>query len=480
MSKNNPQSDDPTHLSEPLRRLPSVDRVLAQESVRELLTGCRREYVRKWVDEILGGLRAEILAGRIPNGSSREDLLRTAVERLLDRAAHARGLGLRRVINATGVIVHTNLGRSPLAPAVLDRLTAALGGYTDLEYDLATGGRGHRDASLAALLRELLPCGDATAVNNNAAALFLILGALARGNEVIVSRGELVEIGGSFRIPEIMARSGATLVEAGTTNRTRLADYRAALTPNTRLILQVHRSNFELTGFTEKPAVEELAALSRETGVPLVVDAGSGYLFECPELPIRAEPVVERLLSVGVDLVCFSGDKLLGGPQAGVIAGRADLVERLRRDPLMRVLRLDKLVLGTLAATLQLYFRPDREQAIPVLAMTATDAASSRQRCRRFRRRLIRAVPAAAPTVSIQPGTAVIGGGSTPGRVIPGYVLALQPGPGRATALEALLRGGSPPVIARIEGDRVLLDLRTVLPDEEPHLLSALSAALQP
>ncbi len=460
-----------------LSLLPAVGRLVQLPEIERLLAEYRRETVTGWLTAALAELRQAIGAGRLPEETSREELVALVVRQVEGRRRHLAGLGIRRVINATGVIIHTNLGRAPLPAGVLAGLPDALGGYADLEYDLAAGARGHRDTAVARLCRELLPCEDATAVNNNAGALLLILTALAQGGEVLVSRGELVEIGGSFRIPEIMALSGARLREVGTTNRTRAADYAAALGGETRLILQVHRSNFEIVGFAETPATAELLEVSNRSGVPLVMDAGSGYLFPQPGMPASGEPVVAPLLAQGVPLVCFSGDKLMGGPQAGLILGRADLVGRIRRHPLMRALRLDKVTLYLLAETLKLYFRNDPGAGFPHWAMITADAATLRRRCLSLRRRLVRAAPALAGAVTVADGESLIGGGSTPGQVIHGPCLCVRLPADRIGVCERRLRSWDPPVLVRTGADRIWVDPRTVLRGEEPVLIAALAAA---
>ncbi|MBM3796887.1 MAG: L-seryl-tRNA(Sec) selenium transferase [Acidobacteria bacterium] len=371
---------------------------------------------------------------------------------------------LRRVINATGVILHTNLGRAPLAP-----MSALAEGYSNLEYDLAAGARGKRDVHVGRLLERILGA-PAVALNNNAAATYLALNELAAGGEAIVSRGELIEIGDGFRIPDIMTRSGAVLREVGATNRTRLEDYRAALNERTRLIMIVHPSNFRIEGFTGKPARADLAKLAREAGVPLYEDLGSGCLADLTPYGVR-EPRVQESLADGVSLVSFSGDKLLGGPQAGILAGDAALVARLRRNPMFRALRLDKLILAMLESTLRdtLLERWDR---IPALRMIALPAHRIGERARAFAAAL-----GALPGFSIEviPGQSLLGGGSTPEQTLPTWNVALQ-GPGLA-AFERRLRAQTPPVVARLEDERLLLDLRTIEPAEELSLLTACRAA---
>ena len=369
---------------------------------------------------------------------------------------------LRPVINATGVIVHTNLGRAPIAAAALQRLNAVAGGYSNLEYDLERGERGSRTVHAATLLTTITGAESAVVVNNNAAATLLILAALAAGREVVVSRGELVEIGGGFRVPDVMAQSGAILREVGTTNRTRVADYRAAIGPRTALVMRVHPSNFRIEGFTERPALTELVAVARQAKIPIVEDLGSGCVVD--SLP--AEPSVQSSIAAGVDLVCFSGDKLLGGPQSGIIAGSRALVAQLEKHPLMRALRVDKLTLAALEGTLLEFVAGRAATTVPVLAMLTATAEAIEARATALADRLHRA----GWRVALVSGASAIGGGSAPGVELPTVLVAAEL-PGRSTdQIEAELRALDPPVIARIESDRVVLDLRTVLPEQDDML----------
>ncbi len=363
---------------------------------------------------------------------------------------------LRRVINATGVILHTNLGRAPLPAGPPPQ------GYSNLEFDLGAGRRGKRDAHIAALLERLLGV-PAIAVNNNAAAVWLVLNELAAGREVVISRGELIEIGDGFRIPDIMARSGAVLREVGTTNRTRLEDYRDAISDRTALLMRVHPSNFHITGFTGRPELDELAALGRERGIPLYEDLGSGCLADLRSYGV-AEPLASASLSAGVDVISFSGDKLLGGPQAGLIAGRAEIVSRLRRNPMFRALRLDKLIHAALESTLRSLWL-ERFDEIPVLRMIREPADRVRERAVAF----LAAYPAIRGEVVA--GESLIGGGATPDQSIPTWLIAAG---GDAVQLDRRLRASSPPVVARIDDGVLLIDLRTVDPGEEPALAAAL------
>ncbi|MCC7174809.1 MAG: L-seryl-tRNA(Sec) selenium transferase [Bryobacterales bacterium] len=433
-----------------LRDLPGVDQVLGR--LAPLLARFPRELVVGEVRRVLDEMRAGLRSGASPDEASVEE----RVERSL--AALARP-SLRRVINATGVILHTNLGRAPLPGYPL------VTGYSNLEYDLEAGARGRRDVHAGGLLRRLLGA-PAIAVNNNAAAVYLVLHELAAGQEVLVSRGELIEIGDGFRIPEIMAHSGALVREVGTTNRTHLDDYREALTPRTRLILRVHRSNFRMSGFTSSPGVAELAALGRETGVPVYEDLGSGCLMDLSAWGID-EPQPAASLRAGAGLVSFSGDKLLGGPQAGIIAGQPDLVSRLRRNPMYRAFRLDKLVLQALETTARLLVLGEHRR-IPVLRMITMPADEIRARAELVLARLD------APGVELTAGESVVGGGSTPGQSLPTWLMAFASA--APDALERQLRSSDPPVLARIERNRLLIDLRTVQPEEEAELTRALQA----
>jgi L-seryl-tRNA(Ser) seleniumtransferase len=364
---------------------------------------------------------------------------------------------LHRVINATGVVLHTNLGRAPLSSGGLAP------GYSNLEYDLAAGTRGKRDAHVASLL-ERLTGQPAIVVNNNAAAVYLVLNELAAGREVIVSRGELIEIGDGFRIPDIMARSGALLREVGTTNRTRTGDYRDAINDRTGLILRVHPSNFRVTGFSSRPGLKDLVVLSRARGIPIYEDLGSGCLVDLSTYGI-SEPLVSDSIQAGVDIISFSGDKLLGGPQAGIIAGRADLVARVRRNPMFRALRVDKLIYGALETTLRsILFQG--WAGIPALKMIAMTADEIRARAKRLSSKL-------QIHSTVEPGESVIGGGSTPEQSIPTFLLAIRDID--LVEAERRLRSADPPVVARIQNDALILDLRTVLESEEEELINALN-----
>jgi L-seryl-tRNA(Ser) seleniumtransferase len=420
-----------------LRDLPSVDE-LARSSDDPLAI----EAARAVIDRAREAIRA---------GDDPGDL----AEKLCSELSAARRPALRRVLNATGVIAHTNLGRAPLAAEALARVAEIGRGYSNLEYDLEGGSRGSRQAHFAGILRRLTGSEAALVVNNNAAAVMLALAALAEGREVLVSRGELIEIGDGFRIPDVLVRSGARLVEVGTTNRTRATDYEAAIGPDTAVLLRVHQSNFRVVGFTEQPRVEELADVARRHGLPLVDDLGSGALVD-----VGDEPTARESLAAGADLVCFSGDKLLGGPQAGIVVGRADLVERLRRHPLQRALRADKLTLAALEGTLTLYLdAPDR---VPVLRMLREDGSAVRARAERL---------AELVGGEVEETVARVGGGALPLAELPSFACAVE------EELAAALRRGEPPVVALVRDGRTLLDCRTLRDDEVEEVAAAVTAA---
>ena len=385
---------------------------------------------------------------------------------------------LRPVINATGVVLHTNLGRAPLSIAAQQCLSAVSSRYTNLEYDLTTGERSHRDKVLASILPEVLGCESSAVVNNNAAAVFLILNTLASGREVLVSRGELIEIGGAFRIPDIMARSGALLREVGTTNKTRVEDYASAIGPGTALLLRIHPSNYRIRGFTHRPALDEMVRMARHHQIPLVEDIGSGCLTDLRPFGIAGEPVAQESIAAGVDLVCFSADKLLGGPQAGIIAGARRWIELIRKNPLMRVCRVEKLIYGALEATLANYRTGRALSEIPVLRMISVSVGELEARATAFLERLKPRMPADAGAALIE-GSSVVGGGSCPESSLPTRLIALESARKTANDLEAILRSQDPPTILRIEDNKTLIDLRTVFPDEEDALLEGICLALQ-
>jgi len=449
-----------------LRQLPSVDRLLQEPPLPTLSTEFGHNLVLEAARFTLETARAGIRAGEEPPDLS------TLASRT---AVHLAGItrpSLQPVINATGVIIHTNLGRAPLSAATLAAMAEAGRGYTNLEYDLDTGERGSRYTHAEALLRRLTGAEAALVVNNNAAAVLLILSALARDREVIISRSQLVEIGGGFRIPEVMRQSGAILVEVGTTNRTYMADYAAAITDATALLMRVHRSNFRLMGFVHDTPLEDLVSLGRTHGIPVVDDLGSGTLLDTSAFGLAREPMVQTSLSAGADLVTFSGDKLLGGPQAGIIVGREDWVTHLRRFPMSRALRVDKITLAGLQATLLHYLKGEATTQIPIWRMIATSLAELELRAQRVTRQLVDW----GFNASVTDGESTVGGGSLPGETLPSRVVAIAGTARDASARR--LRLGKPPVIARIERDLLLLDLRTVLPEQEPALLESLRSHL--
>ncbi len=430
-----------------LRALPSVDELAGRPELVPLAEMHGRSLVVEAARRALGRARAEIRAGYEP--ADPVELARAELEALLRPR-------LRRVLNATGVVIHTNLGRAPLAAEALARVQEVGSGYSNLEYDLDAGARGSRQDHAAATLRDLTGAEAAIVVNNNAAAMLLALAALAEGRDVLVSRGELIEIGDGFRIPDVLARSGATLVEVGTTNRTRLADYERAITDRTALILRVHQSNFRIVGFTEQPALRDLARLANRAGLDLVDDLGSGVLSE-----LRDEPSAAASLAAGADLVTFSGDKLLGGPQAGIAAGRADLVEKLRRHPLQRALRADKLTLAALEGTLALY-RGDDAARVPVLRMIEEPAEAVHARAERL---------ASLTGGTVEETVARVGGGALPLAELASFACALE------EELAAALRLGDPPVVGIVRDGKLLLDCRTLTDAEVDEAAAAVAVA---
>jgi L-seryl-tRNA(Ser) seleniumtransferase len=449
-----------------LRELPSVDQLLARPGIAGLVAEYGRPIVLRAARSAIAELRREIARGS-SSAADAETMTRTFLNRALAPS-------LRRVINATGVILHTNLGRAPLSAEAAAAITATSTRYSNLEYDVAAGKRGRRDVHTSAALAELAGAEAAIVVNNNAAAIYLVLHALAKGEEVIVSRGELIEIGDGFRIPDIMAESGAVLREVGTTNRTHIRDYEYAINEHTRLILRVHPSNFHITGFTGRPSLQELVGAGEKFHVPVYEDLGSGCLADLMGTGVD-EPLVRASCEAGVDVVTYSSDKLLGGPQAGIIAGKRDLIEKIRRDPMFRVLRVDKLTIAALEVTARAYLRGAIDE-IPALRMIRATAEELRVRSEKFCARAVDAMPRGA-RMTVIPGFSVVGGGSTPDQQLDSYVIAIEGGTVSARALEERLRGGAVTVIARIENDRLILDMRTVRADEESEFLEALAAA---
>jgi len=462
------------------RSLPAISRLIASRPVSALArkygAGLVTELLREQLDELRGRVRDGRLEGRDLRRATAVSTIAREVERVASAELRPRP---RPVINATGVVVHTNLGRSTLAEAAAQQVAAAARGYLDLEYDVEKGGRGNRLSHLEPLMRRLFPGHGFTVVNNNAAAIMLCLRALGRGKEVLISRGELVEIGGSFRVPDILAASGARLREVGTTNRTRVGDYEKALTPKSGLILKVHTSNFKIVGFTEDAPIRSLARLARRKGIPLVVDWGSGDLVDLEPLGIGDEIPVAKVLEEGADLVTFSGDKLLGGPQAGFVVGRDDLVARARRDALARVVRLDRLLLGAVHQTLAAYVRGSAFEDVPTLRMLASTVQEIDRRASRVKREVARRT-GAARLLSIVDGVSRTGGGSSPTGERPTRLLSVAAPQGDAASLERRLRGGDPPIVGRIQDGKLLLDLRTVLQGQEATLIDRLADAIRP
>ena len=458
--------------SELYRKLPSVDELT--KSLSELVAREGAAAVAEAARDALARLRQEIAAGSM--SASGVDLALSGLPDAVGRQLH-RSLqySLRPVINATGVVLHTNLGRAPIAVAALERISHIAGGYANLEFDVASGERGKRDIHADRLFAKLLSQGSdisTIVVNNCAAAVLLALNSLAEGGEVIVSRGELVEIGGGFRVPEIMAKAGAVLREVGTTNRTRIADYERAINEKTRLLLRVHRSNFEIVGFTEQPGLDELVALGRKHKIPVVEDLGNGALIDLRSLGVTGESGVSESLRAGVDVVAYSGDKLLGGPQAGMLSGRREAIARIRANPLFRALRVDKLTYAVLEATLMAYVKQDHN-AVPTLRMLRLPADEIRTRAQAVRSRVETGL---APSLKIEivDGVSIIGGGTAPSATLPTALLAVTHQSANADALAARLRAVEPPIVARIEEGRVLLDLRTVFPEQDEAIAHAL------
>ena len=459
-----------------LRKLPSVDEVLRQPEVAAMIVREGHTNVAEAARLALARLRQEVSAGRLDERgiSLACDGMPAAIEREL-RLALAPSL--LPVINATGVILHTNLGRAPLAPPAVERAQSIAGSYSNLEFDLASGERGRRDSHADRLFSHLFSqqIGPASeqittiVVNNNAAAVLLALNTLAEGGEVVVSRGELVEIGGAFRVPEVMVKAGASLREVGTTNRTRIGDYERAINERTRALLRVHRSNFQMVGFTEQASLAQLVELARKRSIPLVEDLGSGALFDMRSLGVNDEPGVSESLRAGVDVVTYSGDKLLGGPQAGLISGNKETVARLRQNPLFRALRVDKLTYAALEATLLAYVRGDHN-SIPALRMMRLSSDDIRGRASKLAKELqgVRGMRA-----ELLAGESVIGGGSAPGATLPTTLVAVTCEGLSATELSSRLRAFEVPIITRVEENQVLLDLRTVFPEQDPVVSNA-------
>jgi L-seryl-tRNA(Ser) seleniumtransferase len=452
--------------SEKLRRIPAVGRILSSPRLLEISATYPRNLVLKAVHQVLERLRKEVESGTPAEGT---DLF--SMDRILEDVGRSAGMlsapSLRPLINATGVVVHTNLGRSILAESVLRKFAPIAGAYSNLEYDLSQGKRGSRYTHVEGILKELTSAEAAMVVNNNAAAVLVSLDTLARGREVIVSRGQLVEIGGSFRIPDVMRRSGARMIEVGTTNKTHLRDYEAVIGPETGMLLKVHQSNFQVVGFTQQVDTVDLVNLGRRYNIPVMEDLGSGCLVDFSKYGGgMKEPTVSEVLAQGVDLVTFSGDKMLGGPQAGIILGKKNLVEAVRKNQLSRALRIDKLTLVALEETLRLY-RDERTavREIPTLRMILQPYSELKAKARRLLR-MIGRLDRGKFTLELVDGNSKVGGGALPMAAMPSRLLSLIPGELSVNAIEERLRAYDPPIIVRLEKDRVLLDLRTIQDSE--------------
>ena len=462
-------------MTDPRRSIPSVDAIVASDAFLELIECYGRPRAVRAARAAVEYVRAQVARGDPVEGAADVGLYAVwAAGELLRGDVPS----LRAVINATGVVLHTNLGRAPIAAVAAEAMAAVARGYSNLEYDIDEGTRGSRYDHCVDLLCELTGADDALVVNNNAAALVLALNTVARGAGVVVSRGELVEIGGGFRIPDILERSGARLVEVGSTNRTRLADYRTAIeVGGVAAILKVHRSNFHMTGFTEEVSLSELAGLAKESGIPLLHDLGSGLLVEADRLGLPEEPRPQDSLAAGTDLVAVSGDKLMGGPQAGILLGGREMVAALRENPLCRALRVDKVTLAGVEATLRLY--RDGTQAvtdIPTLRMLAAPPSELEARAQE----MVAALAAVGVQAVVRPGQGAVGGGTYPGATLAGATVVLGPGAGGADGLAGRLRTGDPPVIVRILDDCVVIDPRTVLPGQEEDLTRRVAEASRP
>jgi len=445
---------------EMFREIPAVDRLLASPDLELILSKHPRNLVLKAINEVLDHIRKGIESDRFEDPS--EIGVKPVSIMVKERVELLACSSLRQVINATGVVIHTNLGRSILAERVLQRFRPLSGGYTNLEYDLDLGKRGSRYSHVEEILKELTSAEAAMVVNNNAAAVLICLETLAKGREVIVSRGQLVEIGGSFRIPDVIKKSGARMVEVGTTNKTHLRDYEEAIGPDTSLLLKVHQSNFHIVGFTEDVEISQLVSLGDRYGMPVMEDLGSGCLVDLSKYGLTKEPSVQEVLTQGADLVTFSGDKLLGGPQAGIILGRRDLVEAIKDNQISRALRIDKLTLLALEETLKIY-RDERDalQEIPTLRMICQPYKTLKTKAKRLAR-MIGALDTDAFTIDMTDGNSMVGGGALPLQELPTHLLCLMPNKISAQYMDEWLKSYDPPIIVRVDQDNVLLDVRTI------------------
>lgn len=468
--------DDPSRQSL-LRSLPAVDEILNQAPIQELLKVVPRTLVLHTIREELEGRRREILSSSATAACLSEQSAEHLIRRIADQAKAKSRFSLCKVINATGIVIHTNLGRAPVSSRVLEHLATIARGYCNLEFDLEKGERGSRYRHVEQVLCELSGAESAMVVNNNAAAVLVALNTVATSREVVVSRGELIEIGGSFRLPDVMRQSGCILREVGATNRTRISDYEQAISSETALFLSAHPSNYRIMGFSQQVPLPELAALGRKAGIPVLRDLGSGSFVDLSPYGLREEPTVRETVATGVEIVTFSGDKLLGGPQAGIILGEKQYLDAIKRNPLLRALRVDKFTLAALEAVLQEYRDQDRAmRSLPVLAMLTCPWEEIRKKAATLLRQLRKRV-AERYELAVADDFSLAGGGSLPLEQLPTRVVMVKPRAFSVTELDARLRRGDPPVVARVSQDRLLIDVRTVFPEEVPMIVAALEQA---
>ncbi|KJS14806.1 MAG: selenocysteine synthase [Peptococcaceae bacterium BRH_c4b] len=465
--------------AELLRTLPSVDEVLRSNEIKDMLDAYPRELVVASIREALERVRNQLLAD---DGTAGEKTRACHIAEMAGDVLESLALrlrpNLRRVINGTGVVLHTNLGRAVLPAGAIEAVHMAASGYCNIEMNLASGKRGSRYAVVEELLRSLTGAESCLVVNNNAAAVLLALSSLARSREVIVSRGQLVEIGGSFRIPEVMAQSGAILVEVGATNKTHPDDYRRAITENTALLLHVHMSNYRIVGFTRETTVEEMVEIGREKGLPVMSDLGSGFLVDMARFGLPPEPTVQQVLAAGADVVTFSGDKLLGGPQAGIIVGRREFIDEMKKNPLTRAVRIDKMTIAALEATLREYLDPEAAvRNVPTLRMLSAEANDLMKRAGELLI-LLQEASREKAVITLEAGTSAVGGGAMPTAELPGGIVAINPLTISVSELASRLRKGDPAVIGRLQEDRLLIDVRTIQKGEDMILAGAIAAAL--
>ncbi len=457
-----------------LRFIPAVDEVLKHPSIQELIVGFSRKLVLTLIRDELDGLRKKILAQEIVSSPDRGTTLKILVDQIVQKAKNTNLLHLGKVINATGIIIHTNLGRAPLLRRAVENIGGIAEGYCNLEYELEKGERGSRYMHVEKILKELSGAESALVVNNNAAAVLVVLNTLAKSHEVIVSRGELIEIGGSFRLPDIMRQSGCVLKEVGTTNKTKLSDYEQAISQETRLFLTAHTSNYRILGFTEQVALKDLVGLGRTFNIPVMKDLGSGNFVDLTPYGLEDEPTVMETISSGVDVVTFSGDKLLGGPQAGIIVGKKKYLDEIKKNPLLRALRVDKFTLAALEVTLREYFDPEKAvKSIPVLEMLTVTPEELKKKAKTLFRQITRKAKDAYE-MSVEKDFSQAGGGSLPLQTLPTWVVTLIPRSFSVAELDKRLRKHHPPIVARINQERFLIDVRTVFTHEMPIISKAL------